>query len=563
MGSHPRCRGALLQLRSRARSILPLVPDGRAPKVYLCKARGRWRASERRGRVMSFQDDEATVQAIAQFTWRGELEAFIVTNETTATTIPRGNPRFDAVAARVAAGQCDLLPPRFGVAYETMDGNGHLTGHNTSVGFVPLDPQNPLRVHLIEAIRSGDARVEPFAGDRLPRLSHVVFCIPFDRPWPHLSGVFHRTWRYRSTPDDKWLNAEVRIRNLPDKPHDTVAEILNAMEVQIPDHNYPSLNSIQNGIIEIEFRVRDLWSLYRTEERAGFGLFESFIKDRFEMDLVRDGRTRHGGPRTQSLIQMSPDFLRRAAVDIANDVTTEFNRDYGGDVVGFVTEEKLYSQRICFGRKLDGGYLLLSLMVVPTNSFKLCGTWHGVPDQNEYDTKQLSFPALQRRIKSLITGGFSLEALSLANGFFELVARAMVAGIVAPNAAATEWVAQRHFTYDRSMEALEAVVATQPDGYIKVDLCSFLERGREIYQHRNMYMHALKSATHEITRSVDLTRQATSLLTPLINYFESGLFLNRVSLLAQRRSPDLNPDAVAAATAYVLHDRESRLDQKN
>jgi hypothetical protein len=477
-----------------------------------------------------------------QFNWKGELTAYVTDHN---ETVPRGNSRFDEISESIAERRYVVRHPHFTSARQVIGYRGKLTGHDTNMGFVPMDGANHLRVLLAAALARGELTEDPWVDDRSDLLTHVVSCMPFDRRIPHLRQPTSLKWRYRSTPMDAWVDVDVMLSNLPTVHHDLQSEYLKERGIA---STFPlSLSPISRGVIEVSFPVDRLVSLYRAESRTGLGWKEQFVTDEFERACVRDGRPQ-SSPRTQSMIQLSPHFLHRPSADIANEVLLAINLEFGGPVAGFASEADASSRLTYLGRISDGTYKLLHLSSGgPThNEFNLAEWKHRALQHDETETAQkLDFPRLQHRIRSLVDAGFALEAVSLGNAFFEHLALIILRDLVRDDAPAATNVSRLDFGHGRRLDVLERLsnsLAREPLGG---ELGSFVRNAREVYDHRNLYMHAMASRDHELTRSVDLTRLALRLLSPIVDHYQAFRLLGSWIVGPSDLSPDIKARVIA------------------
>ncbi|MDR7146168.1 hypothetical protein [Rhizobium sp. BE258] len=493
---------------------------------------------------------------VKAYNWQGAVIGYNlldpVNNTQTLVPLDAGNRHYRDLLDKIERGVCEIREPEF-TFFSTVNGRGGaVTGHDTNLGFVPADSQNTLRQLLDAAIASRtleDRGIAPKA--ILPQCSHLKLCLFFPRPWPHLAGPLYTDWRYRSDEDSFWTSVGIRLSNHPDNPQNPMVAALSWLGLET--HPLPDLvPPLQQGLLEVEFSVKDLWALYRSEHRVGFGPFHSSIEDRLQYDLVRYGRV-GDSPDMRTLLALAPMFLRRAAIDVANNVAREFNKEFGGDSVGFIKELDLQQQHLCLLRDEEGIHHFWQFGQQPPHSFNISGSWDVA--QPVVELNSLPLDVLTNRLRALIDGGFTLEAISVANGFYEQVCRGMVGGIVASDAQARAWVlSSKKFGYDRSRSLLLSTFSEVQDDWVKNSLMKLLEGFDKIYVQRNAYMHALRLVGHDLTRSVDMGRDANLLLKPLLDAFEQMKLAELVNCIREDGARVVGSEAeIAAITAVRGH----------
>ena len=482
------------------------------------------------------------------FDWRGEHTGYQVAN----SWVPLDQKNTDAktIAEMIASGAFTVLDPEITSAIPTRDRNGKVTGFDTNIGFVPHDKENALYKILELNLNDGKCDLKQSGHVPLqPKITHLIFCITFDRPWPHLAGEYSRSWKYRPNDKINWREFDIKMLNLPITADDLYPHILEALRVEGPNNAVGhQLLPIRKALLQIEIPVASLRSLYKGERAAGFGWIHAFLESSFAQNIVRSGRTTKEGPEIEWLIINAPQFLSRAVVDVTNSVINSFLREYGGQSVGYLSEATLHRALLVFARRVDASVVLHSSKFQPENNFQLQGEWlvgSPTPDTDEpHRLRQYSSEDALFRIRGLIESGFPLEALSIANAFLELIALPLALALAAGNRGAEEEVEKSGYT--RRTEIISVGALAQPNDYIREALQKYVGISREIYPHRNDYMHSLRSRNHDYWRTVDLERQANELLDPLLDKFHGGIWLGHLASIITGTS-HLTAAAKAAA----------------
>jgi len=478
------------------------------------------------------------------FNWKGELTGYRVEN----SFIPLDERNVDAraLAERIAAGECVVLDPQIKLAFPVHDKKGTLTGYDTDAGFIPADPNNALFKILRRAIENRSCELgQENLIDAPPKITALIFCIHFARPWPHLVGPLWRNWEYRPTENSHLREFRITILNLPAEPDDLLQHIATSLESSEPTGLY-QLIPLRNGLLEIEIPVASLGALFRGERTVGFGWISDHLEDSLQRELVRSGRSTRDGPGIEWLLVHAREYLSRAIVDITNGVISAFCREYGGNIVGYLTEEAFHRSTFVFATRENASNTFYSLNVQPAHSFQLQGEWRVrplTPASIELN-RQLNTDGALLRIRGLIEAGFPHEALSVANAYLEIIAMPVaLAAINGDQEAARAVIASG---YRDRLEIIESTAVAEPKGYIADALLKFIQVAKSIYPHRNDYMHDLRSVEHEYWRTVDVDRQARILLAPLLDVFEMRVWFGWLFNLIGRLAV-LSPSATAAA----------------
>ncbi|MBA4775929.1 MAG: hypothetical protein H2044_09710 [Rhizobiales bacterium] len=486
--------------------------------------------------------------ARAQYTWEGKLDAYVLDGG--SKTVPSGNPLFHEISEAISKEMCELRPPEFKFAYEVRSRDDKITGHDTAVGFVPIDETNEFR-RAFEAEKTA-GRIEDRGiaeKPKFPKCSHIKFCVFFPRPWPHLAGKLSTNWRYRSSPERGWVDVGVSLSNHPENPNTLVSSFLTSRDIKL-EYGLPEISEpLQQAALEIEFDISDLQSLFRAERSCGFGIMHDAIENDLKRSLCRSGDKK---PTTMILLDFAPEFLRRPVIDISNEIAAQFNIEYGGHLVGFIQEKDLNEQLLCLlVDNNDGTHHLYRWGGQTRHSFFLEGTWYRRPNQDAQQST-LSFVMLRNRLLALIDAGFVPEAISLANGFFELACREMLAGILTSDTIAAEYVRSSYrFGYDRCRKILRDAIASSTDTHLVSALEALWPVLAEIYRIRNSYMHSLTLREHDFTRSVDLVRQAKTLLNSLLDAWETNRLADTLESLKNHATKSFGGKGIEIALSAV------------
>lgn len=487
------------------------------------------------------------------YNWKGEVKGYLAVDPITNTNIhiplAEGNRHYQIVTEMVREGKCILSEPLFSFFYTIKGRSDAVVGYDTNLGFVPADNNNDLYLLLLDAISKGAVNDRGLAGKwDIPRCTHLKFCLFFPRPWPHLAGPLTCNWGYRTSLGASRVTCGIRMSNHPENSINPMEAAMSSLGLDDLDPP-PSVSSLQQAMLEIKFSLKDLWRLFRSERNAGFGPNSEFIEDQIEQGRIRFDCKR-GCPDMRILLQVAPQFLRRAVADIANDVAQTFNREYGGASVGFIREPNFQEQFLCLLCYEEGDHHLWQFGQQHPHSFNLAGEWPvRAPDPQ---SKALPLDAATNRLGGLIASGFVFEAIVVANAYFEVVCREMVAAIVSSDQEAKEWVlTSTKFTYNRSRALLSDLIGSMKDDHSKSPLITWLDNLATIYEHRNAYAHALKLINHELDKSVDTVREAEKLLRPILDVHEQHLLLGRINQILIGSTELIGHDAKAKAISAI------------
>ena len=504
---------------------------------------------------MASIDLENVTKVIRTFNWKGEHTGYRI--DQTFVPLDQGNSDARALSVKIAEGVCALVDPEINRAVPTYDRKGAVTGYDTDLGFVPAVQNNALFKILEPALKDGSCKLsEPECVIAAPKITDLIFCIPFDRPWPHLVGEFWRSWKYRPNDNSDWRDFAIKLSNLPSESKDLCTLIIKALGATQPPGLLTGrqLLPLKRGVLEVEVSVTSLRPLFKGERAAGFGWKHDYLEDLFQQDLSRSGRTAREGPSIEWLLAYAQQYLSRAVVDVTNGVINAFRREYGGNSIGHLSEDDLERAALVFARRKDASRVLHSLKFQPIQDFQLQGEWRerpATPATVELN-RQLNTEGALLRIRGLIDAGFPLEAISVANAYLEMIALPLALAVTVGNGDAQEAVIRAG--HRGRLEIINAAAVAEPKGYIFDALRTFMTTAEAIYPHRNDYMHELRSREHDYWRTVDQERQAKRLLNSLLDYFEVRIWLGWLATITTGGS-FLSASAIAAAQlkAQSLH----------
>ena len=476
------------------------------------------------------------------YNWRGKHTGYHFAN----AFIPRDKNNIDAraLSEKIAAGDCIAVDPDIKFATPTYGRKGSITGYDTDIGFIPADPNNALFIILQEALEGGSCALGSSDLAKVtPKIAYLVFCVVFDWPWPHLIAEFWRSWKYRPHDKSDWRNFIIRLSNIPAIAGDLFGQIAEALNID-PPTGFSGLTLISNqkALMEIEVPVTALRSVFKGERTVGLGWTGDFVEDSFQQNLVRSGRTLQEGPEIEWLLAHAPEFMSRPLVDVANGVISSFRREYGSKNLGYLSEDALRHTGLVLAKRDDGSKALHRLFHQPAQNFQLKGEWKGwssVPRPIEFN-RQLNTDGARLRIAGLLEAGFPLEAMAVANGYFELIAMQLALVATTGDQNAQELVARAG--YMTRVEIIHAAMLAEQKNHLADALSKFIAIAKAIYPHRNDFMHELRSRDHEHWRTSTLKGRQDGFL---IDHFQFQIWIGSLSDLV--RNPMLSSSAISAA----------------
>jgi hypothetical protein len=445
------------------------------------------------------------------YNWRGEHVGY----QTNGTSIPcvEGNADYGQLRERIKRGECSEHEPKILAARKVYATTGELTGHDTNVGFVPNRPANRLHQLLQEAISSGlCVPEEPLQTATLEPIQALILCAVLDRRWHHLAGPFERAFAYRSHERAEEIDVTVRIRNIPEPPTDIAKHLFDALHVE--GGSLDHLRPLQLGMIEVEVPIGLLQKLFRNERNHIPTSVSSFVEDALALHQERTGRSASKGPDIAWLLDMAGYCLTRLFADLSNMAIRAFTLEYGGVPPGHVREDSLLRSHLCFARFHNGQIYLRSLQHQGEQSFALKGQWpEGATLGRLADPvarRQTDFWQVASRIRELISAGFALEALVVANALLEVVLEQALAGAVSANGQARELIRKKGHNY--RLELFKTIVDSKSEpGFDTKEFQEFGQAIEKIYSLRNAYLHQLALPVDSPWKMVEMDRMVDGL----------------------------------------------------
>ncbi len=421
-----------------------------------------------------------------QYSWSGDLIGFRYEN--TFVPVCVDNNEYKRIVDRIEKNECVLVEPTITWAIKVLDSKGSMTGYDTDLGFVTYDLSNKFYIILGNQLANGSCEVRTWDINEhpQPRIKSLIFCIIFDRSWPFIKNTLIRPFPF--TIEDSFEHEFiVRIRNIPDTPHDAVRYLLREFDAE----NLASGNfrPIQNGLLEIEIPTAYLSKLFRNAKED----LDPWFKDQLYMHYVRTGRKKGNGPEIGWLIQNAANFIRRYLVDTANSVIHAFSMEFGGSPPGHVGMRDPLQSNLSFARLEDGTTRLQHFSHVGSLGLNLSGDPSDHLGQqywtNAASNLRPSYSEVRSRVMQLREAGFSLEAIIVINSWFEIVLRdtyewALRQGGFDCNVSTKQ-------TYSARLRILNSLLKKDSHDYNSKFFTQIYAYMKELYDIRNNYAHGL------------------------------------------------------------------------
>ena len=362
------------------------------------------------------------------YNWKGEITSYKRVNGDASVFIPVGNPDFGRLAENIANGEAIVQQPTITHATRTFSSDGTHTGYDTNVGFIPVDPNNPLYGLLSAAIEAGTCKESPITEiptiDKSQHVTDVIVCVLFEQAWPHVKDNYRGTLCVRPNPHADVRSFSFCLRNVADPTSkSSLALLLEEHKCHLPSEILNGRH-ICTGVLEIEIPVRDILKIIRGVIREPDTDIESPVRDLFNMELVRSGRSSSEGPSSCWLVANAHLYLSSFISDFSNRVIEAFWQEYGGVQLAYVSPLFLQRQFLVLRKHKSGNTSVGTFVSSGSHSDTLTGEWwrfvglDAVSDNPQYVVHPLR-RALSR-LRMLIETGFHMEAVVLVNGILAL-----------------------------------------------------------------------------------------------------------------------------------------------
>lgn len=477
----------------------------------------------------------ATVTSVTkQYSWRGELVGYRA--ETSFIPWAEGNTDFRLIRERIERNECSAHEPRFVSVRKVYGEDGKITGYDTDLGFVPDDDRNPLHQLLMQSACAGACVIEePEAALQSEEIVALKLCNIFDRRWHHLEGSFERPFPYRPHSDGQGLEVLVRIRNIPSHAENVGENLRDYFDLTDEMRGVFADKPLQLGIVEVEVPTDKLQKLFRNERTRLPEAIKSSVEDSLARHLVRSGRSAARGPNTQWLLMEARYFLTAFFADIANMAVRAFTRQFGGVPPGHLSERDLLKSHLVLARYRNGQVRLHSIQHQREHSFALKGHW---PDsrtstalRDAAGRRDSDFWDIASRLRQLISAGFAIEAIMVANALIETVLKRSL--VTAASHCGKAQAALEEMGHKDRLKLLGKLAENQTEpGFRHDEFRGFMKAAVEIYQVRNDYAHELTLPVENSWKIVDMDRVADRLLRFVMDPHSASVTMGQFSSMA-------------------------------
>lgn len=460
--------------------------------------------------------------------WKGNLRGYTIRENEGTRWIPNdpANRDYAQLQTDIESRQLVVLSPQFNFVRPTFTDSGAQSGFDTNVGFVPLDPQNPLYVHLMKALNAGEcvmsttSQMEPVNPSEY--VSALIVVVTFEQRWMHLAGEYCGKLPIGYNRNGKPEPFQFTLRNFGEELGINPLQLaLKTHDLELPEMPYLQGTPV-GGAIEVEIPVRSLRKILRSVLADADDPFYAFLRDQVDMELVRSGRKATDGPSTAWLVSMANNFLAPFLADFCNRVIEAFWQEYGGVPIAHVTPASLQQRfmlvhRLESGRKIFGGY---SQGGSPYN-FALKGVWQlgGALASVGDGTVSTQHPLRRSlsRLRMLLESGFRMEALVLMNSILEVTVLGALQATVKDSP--DVWDRVRLLGHGRRLKLLEELRVLEELDSGHNTLRQFIDSAEGVYEYRNMYVHALIMPDEERFLDYREQRKILELMKPFSDVF--------------------------------------------
>lgn len=470
----------------------------------------------------------------ANYNWRGDLIGY--RRENTYIPLDLGNRDYYEIQKAIMAGECTVNEPTLGLITKVYDRHGIHSGYHTSFGFVTCRTDNHILQLINQQVNDGKCTImnatEKPSVDASSKISTLVFCIMLEQAWPHISAEFHGEMSYTSHKGKTIQKSfQFSLKSLPiEQPQSKVNLVLAHYKAE---HSMPiNFQLLQFGVIEIKVPVKELRWLFMGERALIKEWLSPFVEDQLAQHYAQTGRKPSEGPDIAWLINNASSYLGHFITEFSNRIIEAFRNEYGLAPVHYISEENDRNNLVVLAVADSGKVRLHNFMFAGTNSFNLLGEWHQaslIRFQEMSGTKDYHRKIALERVSDMLKLGFHAESLALINAFLEVTIKKTLNFYLRESS--------KHglykLGYGRCLEIIEKIAQTHSDKWMfDKKFFMLLKCVREIYNQRNLYVHALELDEHVGRLTVIKRRQIELLLKDFIDIHEQQQFLTRLDHIA-------------------------------
>lgn len=495
--------------------------------------------------------------AQACYNWKGEIICF----KHAGAFVPLApeNTYYQRLIEGIAKGSVRVEQPSITWAIRTFSHAGRHTGYDTECGFIPNDPANFLYTLLIDSITTGICKetlhTDVVAADKSEQITDIIVCVFFDQPWSSVRDSYRGNLCLRPNLNVDPQTFSFCLRNLADTSSKNPLQLLLEHYSCSFTTGYITDIHFQVGVLEIEIPVRDLRKILRGAITEPHNPFHFSLSDQLEMELVRSGRSNKEGPSIQWLIGNTQLYLVPFICDFSNRVVDAFWQEHHGSPLSHQSPTSLQRQYIILQRKRSGqtclGYYSSSGR---GSGYILEGEWSDRFGLNAVsDAPQFSIHPVSRsliRLRMLIEVGFHMEAVVLANGIVEASLFMALCNSVLHDPTLEHTV--RNFGHQMRLQLLERIVGQCDDLYQMNKNKVLIDIAKQLYRHRNDYVHDLALPTRTHLLAYRLQKELESLLRHFSDYLDGQAWLHLMDRISRGES-----DVRNAVTAFCQENQKA------
>lgn len=438
------------------------------------------------------------MEVTAIYDWEGNLSTYQWDNM--SVPIAEGNRHYRMIKDAIADGTCIINEPLIEEVTAAYDRKGNLSGYRWNHIFipVPIDESRQFYRMVKRAIEDGSCIIkepDPIQADKpVLKVETLIFCIFFDRPWPHLKSSYQGEMSYQSNDEAESRTYAFRLINVSSTGELDRFDLLFDFHPGISKEQFPIEFPLQSGILELEVPVRYLQKLFRNEksqlEEDMIGFIDSIVMPH----LWESGRSE---PETKYLISLGVFYLGNFIMEVGNRVIEAFTREYGGLPIGYIDKWKIYQETIVINKYEDGSHKLGAVSMQGKQSFGLSGKWPSwtsslqqMSEPNNHPTHPYDYAV--KRCRMLVKAGLHMEALCLVDALLEVNIRDVLCACMRSDPEVQQIILDR-VNHKQQLEILKKIAKFADDEVIRSsdDYLAKIENARMIYKYRNAYLHEL------------------------------------------------------------------------
>jgi hypothetical protein len=210
-------------------------------------------------------------------------------------------------------------------------------------------------------------------------------------------------------------------------------------------------------------------------------------------------------------------------MELGNRIIEAYAGEYRELPIGYINKWKIHEKTFVINKFDDGTYDLGAFELSERVTPKLSGKW-----QQNFSFLQVAQPEVYlkssqnnalRRVRMLVDSGFHMEGLCLLNACLEVNVEDAICECIKADDKTKKII--KRIDQEILLDLLKNIGESTKHNYYNEKYLEKIEKAKEIYKHRNAYVHALELPEKEKTLSLKQRRVLESLMYEFMDEWES------------------------------------------